>query len=237
MLLPVLPVLLPAAAAAPLSPALTTTPAGGFSISAHAGSGADHLRHRDCDPSITGSQCAALDRHNTLGGEIEYRPLSVFSLYGSFWHDQESIRAAQYAGQGWGAGGGVKLGVPLSDLSGVSGWIGYGSQRTASVLLADSHVARTLDLGAVLHGGSDYDGIVGWMGVGAAASFGDTIEAQDATLSLSMARAVPVDAIFGFQLFSDTFGGPWVERGRLSFGSSLLVGGHVSLTAWFSAVY
>ena len=245
------------ALAAPPTPALAATPAGGASISVLTGSRADHLRQSGCDE---GDQCDALSRQSVIGGALSYRPLAPFSLYGSLWHDSETVRAAEYAGTGWGGSGGLIVGKARGPLSGASGWIGLSGARTDNLLTSQARASRSLDLGGVLYNGSAYDGIIAWAGAGASLTLSDTLtlnadsSAADSTAAdtdtatdtadgttartfdLDLARRLPVYALGGFEIYSDALN-PWSEKGRLGFGADLQLGGELSITARLSFSY
>jgi hypothetical protein len=223
--------LVAAAAAAPLAPTGLQRP--GVEASAFAATQRVSLREVGC----TGAQCAAVRADVLVGAEVGAALSRSFGLYARGAWVQEDIAAARYAADGFAAGGGARVDLPLGNLWGVAAWAGIEHQFTGGDDLQERFRAWSLDAGALLRAGRAEEGVMGWVGVGAAPWTSVTGATLDGALTVALAPQVPVEAVAGFLLASDALSGPWDDRARLTVGVSGTAGYRVGVTGFLGFVY
>lgn len=221
------------ALAAPQVPVVETLPVGSLGVAFVASSLRDHLKEVSCEEG----QCEALSVDNRLGGAVEYRVLSVLSLYGRAENSEQKLRAADYFGAGWGFGGGVKLGVPVSEMAGVEGWAEYSVVNTGDASNGDSRDISQVDAGVVFRYGNIDEGVVAWGGVSAVPWCKDQPTVLGGTLPLELAPSFPLSATVGAELVSAPLGPVWSNRGRMGLGGSLTLGNQVTVGMRLMASY
>lgn len=186
----------------------------------------------------TGENCSAVRVETMQGGELDLRLVKQVGIYLQGGHAKEVNEAAIFTGDGWTAGGGGKLTIPLGPALGIDGWAGvqatrnaYGTQGTSGFTVSRRVVG---EVGAAVHGGSSDDDILGWLGVDAVVFTDDRTLLLDNSVDLALRPGIPVSANAGFFIVSDPLGGPWTERGRIGIGASVSAGYRTGLQMWLS---
>ena len=219
--------------AAPVAAVLESEPVGSFGVTFQATTLRDHLTEVGC----TEGQCKALSVDNRIGGALEYRPLSFLSLYAQVDNSEQKLRAASFAGGGWGVGGGLKLGAPLNSLLGLDGWAGFTTLTTGDVSNGDTRQMSQVDAGLVLRYGSVEDGLVLWGGAQVVPWAPDRPTVLGGTLPLELGPEFPLSATGGVQFMSQPLGPAWTEKGRIGFNANFVLGNQIGAGMGLTASY